>query len=228
MPYSGPGSGGVTIGNAVTGGTANRVLFIDGAGDLADSANLTFDGSAFAVGSDITIGFSTDVLLARDAANALALRNGTAAQNLRIYNTFTDASNYERCNMNWTANAFLIRTTQAGTGSARSLTVGTQGANSLIFQTNGNTRITIDTAGNMLWNIDNTLNVGATGGARPQSIFAATSIQIEGNNGLRLTNQTDGAGVAAGTLTNAPTAGDPAIWLPVTVNGSPRFVPCWA
>lgn len=37
--------GGMTIGEAVTGATANRVLYVDGSGDLADSSGLTYDGA---------------------------------------------------------------------------------------------------------------------------------------------------------------------------------------
>lgn len=38
----------------------------------------------------------------------------------------------------------------------------------------------------------------------------------------------DGAGTETGTLTNAPTAGDPAKWIPVNVNGTKLFIPAWA
>lgn len=42
-----------------------------------------------------------------------------------------------------------------------------------------------------------------------------------------LTNQVDGAGAGAGTLANAPAAGDPAFWVPISVNGANRFFPVW-
>jgi hypothetical protein len=41
------------------------------------------------------------------------------------------------------------------------------------------------------------------------------------------TNQITGAGVGAGTLTNAPSAGNPTFWLRIVVNGVQRFIPCW-
>lgn len=41
------------------------------------------------------------------------------------------------------------------------------------------------------------------------------------------TNLTDGAGVAAGTLTNAPVAGDPTKWVPIDDNGTTRYLPAW-
>lgn len=44
---------------------------------------------------------------------------------------------------------------------------------------------------------------------------------------LRLNGLTNGAGAALGTLANAPTAGDPAFWIPVNVAGTVRYVPAW-
>ena len=66
---------------------------------------------------------SADTKLFRDAANTLAQRNGTAAQAFRVYNTYTDASNYERGVFDWTttANTLTIGTQNAGTGIGRSL-----------------------------------------------------------------------------------------------------------
>ena len=64
---------------------------------------------------------NADVLLRRDAANTLAQRNGTNAQEFRLYNTYTDASNYERGFLKWDTNVLKIGTAKAGTGSARNL-----------------------------------------------------------------------------------------------------------
>ena len=38
---------------------------------------------------------------------------------------------------------------------------------------------------------------------------------------------TDGAAAAAGTLTNAPVAGDPAKWITINDNGTARHIPTW-
>lgn len=83
-----------------------------------------------------TIG-SYDLALARDAANTLAQRNGTNAQTLRVYNTYTDASNYERAKIAWDTNVLKIGTEKAGTGTARALEL----------QTDGTTRVTVATSG---------------------------------------------------------------------------------
>ena len=94
------------------------------------------DGSgngAFKLASVCAFGFSSgnpstalDTIITRDAANTLAQRNSTNAQTFRLYNTYTDASNYERLSIDWstTANTATISTQNAGTGSARNLAIG--------------------------------------------------------------------------------------------------------
>ena len=62
---------------------------------------------------------SFDLFIARDAANVLAQRNGTNAQTFRVYNTFTDASNYERLGLTWASNTCTISSENAGTGTKR-------------------------------------------------------------------------------------------------------------
>lgn len=59
--------------------------------------------------------------LAVDAANTLGLRNGANAHALNVYNTYTDASNYERVSVLWSSNVAYLRPQNAGTGSARIL-----------------------------------------------------------------------------------------------------------
>jgi hypothetical protein len=42
-----------------------------------------------------------------------------------------------------------------------------------------------------------------------------------------LTSWTNGAAAAAGTLTNAPAAGNPTKWIPIDDNGTTRYIPAW-
>ncbi len=72
---------------------------------------------------------NADVQLLRDAANTLAQRNGTNPQIFRIYNTFTDASNYERLTFSFASNIPTIQPEAAGTGTGRILAL--QGQSSL-------------------------------------------------------------------------------------------------
>ena len=92
---------------------------------LASSGNASAEirSSGLGLGSNSlswgSIGSTQDVILTRDAAAILAQRNSTNAQTFRIYNTFTDASNYERASIGWTSNTFVISPEKAGTGSIR-------------------------------------------------------------------------------------------------------------
>jgi hypothetical protein len=82
-----------------------------------------------------------DTILLRDAANTLALRNGTAAQAFRLYNTYTDATTFERANIFWDSNVLKIGTAKGADGGT---------ARALEFQTDGTTRLTIAaTTGNV-------------------------------------------------------------------------------
>ena len=58
-----------------------------------------------------------------ESANVLAQRNGLTAQAHYVYNTFTDASNYERGAFDWstTANLLSVGVQNLGTGAARDL-----------------------------------------------------------------------------------------------------------
>ena len=52
-------------------------------------------------------------------------------------------------------------------------------------------------------------------------------VTVDGDGSLHLTSQTSDAGAAGGTLTNAPTAGNPAFWWRIQVNGTNVAVPAW-
>jgi hypothetical protein len=131
--------------NANTGFTstaAARISFTGPNGTYATFEN----GTGLKIASNVdyswsdTVGNSTtsaDLRLFRDAANTLAQRNGVNAQAFNLYNTYTDASNYERGFMRFVSNTLRIGTEKLGTGTARNLE----------FQTDGVTRLTIAAAG---------------------------------------------------------------------------------
>lgn len=65
-----------------------------------------------------------DIKIIRDTTGVLALQNGVNNQSLRLYRTFTDASNYERLGFIATRTTrFAIAAENAGTGAARSLEI---------------------------------------------------------------------------------------------------------
>jgi hypothetical protein len=67
--------------------------------------------------SALIFGTSLDVKLYRDAAATLALRNGTNAQTLRVYRSYTDGANYSRFTHGWNASTALLMAEGLGTGT---------------------------------------------------------------------------------------------------------------
>ncbi len=108
--------------------TANSIsLILTGTSSLP---RVTFGGIGVLLGSGGFLRWSDnaqsnagtpDVIMARDAAATIAQRNGTNAQTFRLYNTYTDASNYERLGINWGSNIVSIKPEAAGTGTVRVL-----------------------------------------------------------------------------------------------------------
>jgi hypothetical protein len=121
-------------------------------------------GDVIGIGGNIALAFGsgdaaiTDLAIRRDAADVLAQRRTTNPQTYRIYNTYTDASNYERGKLEWSSNVLKIGTEKAGTGSARALEL----------QTDGTTRLTI----------------ASTGAATFSSSIDCTSVLVNGSQNL--------------------------------------------
>jgi hypothetical protein len=65
----------------------------------------------------ISNSYGTEVALYADAANTLAQRVGTNPQTFRVYNTYSDDSNYGRGFLRWNSNVFEIGMEKAGTGT---------------------------------------------------------------------------------------------------------------
>lgn len=82
------------------------------------------------------------------ATNALELRSGTNEQAFYVYNTFTDASNYERLKVGWDAfNGIQIAAEAAGTGNANKEIKIVTGGNNLAFAPGSTTKWTMDNNG---------------------------------------------------------------------------------
>ena len=82
-------------------------------------------GTGLSLASGLSVNFSNanvsvpDLHVLRDAANTLAQRNGTNAQESRIYGTYTDSSNYRRLAIAMTtAGVASIAPAGAGTGAS--------------------------------------------------------------------------------------------------------------
>ena len=158
---------------------------------------------AVAMGSGSSFGFSSlgtptgltlDTILVRDgAANTLALRNGAAAQTFRVYNTYTDASNFERGFMRWGSSILQIGAEGAGSGANRTVGIYVNGSN--YFGVGGiqSPIWNVVAAGHLQSGTDNTYDIGASGTNRPRDIYAGTSVRAgnrlyAGNGGVEIGN----------------------------------------
>ena len=78
----------------------------------------------------IRLGAANDVVIARDAATVLALKNGTNAQTLNVYNSFTTTSNYGRFSINATATGTHLIGQGLGATAASGALLSIQGSKS--------------------------------------------------------------------------------------------------
>ena len=95
----------------------------------------TYDGVMWQGGSygwtsagSVNGGSAIDTGLRRDAgAGLVSARNSTTPHDFRVYNTYTNASNYERGSIGYQSNVFTIGSYAAGTGTLRDIRVGVTG-----------------------------------------------------------------------------------------------------
>ena len=151
------------------------VFGVNGASQLIMASNVLFGWDGGALYNN-----GLDTILARDSADTLAQRRGVNAQTFRLYNTFTDASNYERLEFGVAvggngANTFTISAGNAGTGIKRDIFLQGQ---RLLFQTAGaNNRWIIDQNGVLSTPAgDNALDIGFFGASRPRNLYIGSTI----------------------------------------------------
>lgn len=163
-----------------TGGTLTTGTMNLGRGFLTSSNT----GSIF-VTSDtgsITFGAASDAILVRDTADTLAMRRGTNGQTLRIYGTYTDASNYERLFISSTAGGNSnVLTEGAGTGFPRNLNIGAGTGAAINFMAGGSAKWILQLTGMLIPNGDNLYDIGASGANRPRTIYVGTDLFTGGN-----------------------------------------------
>jgi hypothetical protein len=117
-----------------------------------------------------------DSAVQMSSTNTVEQRNGTNAQTLNIYATYTDASNYRRLRVD--AGSGFVGLEGIGTGSVgTNLTIDSLGTGSILLRTNATARWFVHGSLGSLWaNTDNTYDIGSGGANRPRSIYAGTSV----------------------------------------------------
>lgn len=115
---------------------------------------------------------SADAAIVRDASNTIALKNNANAQSFRVYNTFTNSSNYERAVLDWSTatNELTIGTQFAGTGISRTINFVRGGTKIFDFQSN-----TLRMSQDITFATNNANDIGATA-SRPRTIYSGTSV----------------------------------------------------
>lgn len=120
-----------TAGTVASSMDANgRPVFTSGSFAVTSTFNATMwnGGQIGWTASGAVTGTSTfETGFARDGAGLIAARASTTAHDLRIYNTYTNSSNYERGHIGWQSNVFTIGSYALGTGTLRSIALGVTG-----------------------------------------------------------------------------------------------------
>lgn len=169
-----------------------------------------------------------DACLQRDAANILAQRNGTNGQVLRVYNTYTDASNGEWMALTWTdvGNMAILETGKNGSGQGREL--GLIGNQIRFYVNNGAfSPWQMNTSGTIAGTPDNTYDIGASGATRPRNLFIGTSVttpQLLGSGSVpTIAGCGTGASITGGNMFGKVTLGTTPGTCVVTFNATPTF-----
>lgn len=175
-------------------------MYRPGAGRLSFAAGGT---PLFGVGNNylqiygsspsLQFGSSADLFLQREAANTLALRNGVNPQTVELYNTYTDASNYERASLRWTSNIFQIGTEKSGTGGGRGLYLASASGTVVL------------NACCLMFSSDNIKSIGNPADSRPANIYAGTKVEapiINATTEVQVAGVPQAKVVAAVSLTN--------------------------
>ena len=127
----------------------------------------TINAGSFVVGNRI-LNSAANTYLHFGTANVLDQHNSVNPQAFRIYNTYTDATTFERLNIKWDTNVLKIGTEKGTSGGV---------ARAMEFQTDGVTRLSFS-ADNIIAHISST------------NLITGTQIRIGGQT--RLSNRSDG------------------------------------
>lgn len=186
------------------------IVFSKGGSSLVTINNGTYGltlggGFGLQVGTDIRLGdtsnrrfvyWQNSIGLGDDSAGVLAQRAGTTAQTFRLYNTYTDASNYERLGINWASNICTIGVEQAGTGVPRVLNVNANNINAPTLPTAATVTAATGNGTTITYTAANTFSVG--------QVVSITGLTTTTGSSLNLSNQTiTTASATQFTVTNA-------------------------
>jgi hypothetical protein len=206
-------------------------LYVNGSVNLAATGNLLWADAAkdVRIGSGVLAAKTTGTVLIAIGLNSMSAGIITGNNDIGIgQNSLDIITDADGC-------------IGIGTSAGDSITTGDDQICIGRFSDAGAaTTITVALGYNAIVSASNTIALGGTGANACAVVIGATAavgtekllvmggIRMDADGGLDLRSQTDKAGASAGTLANAPTAGNPAIWVPITVNGTNYAFGAWA
>jgi hypothetical protein len=163
-------------------GAGTSALGISNDGNFYISAN---GGTPQKVATGATSSYFSN--LTQEDANDVGEYNGTTAQNLHVYGTYTNSSNFERTGLGWDATdgLFVLKNENAGTGQQRGIG----------FWIGNNVRWGIDTLSTLKPYTTNSFDIGvftSTSQFVPRTVYAGTSFDTltQGRHNFELCNDT--------------------------------------
>jgi hypothetical protein len=202
-------NGDVTSGTRIR-SLSNDLILGNTSGDV-----LRLNGTQVRVGGSLTFGANAtagpDIELYRDAIDTLAQRRSTNPQAFRVYNSYTDGSNYERGVVAWDTNVLKIGTEAAGTGSARDLRISTGSFFDVHVAGNrkfyvGSGFAQVDSGRLDLPGSTAQIKIGATGNTAPMLKRSTTSLQVRLADDSAFTNVQGKITTETAYTAGAPTA----------------------
>lgn len=154
-----------------------------------------------------------DITLNQNAASIISIKNtstGTAAFTQMVFNAGTAIGNLALLGSGFTT---------SGPNIAGALTLAGAGVGGIVLHANS--------AGGTIKLFNNSV-LGITASATALTLTSTVVLTLGGGTLLATSAAlTNGAAAALGTLTNAPAAGNPTKWIPISDNGTTRFIPAW-
>jgi hypothetical protein len=139
-------------------------------------------------------GGTLDLFIRRDAPGILAQRNGTNAQEFRIYNSYSNAGvDFSRLRIGPVdgAGKFYIMSESGGTGVVRGINIRAGAATEISLSVGSIDIVRLNSTSLGFYN-DNTYDIGASGANRPRNIYAGSSLFTGSGIGVGIYHPTFG------------------------------------
>ncbi len=214
----------VAVGSAPAWTTSPQLTFVKLGGTTSSFPGITFNGTEFQIvladNSAFTVARALGYIVGSNAGSAGALRVSNAATICTARNAAnsgnlhllaTDSSNRliigDDGGSGTAIASLLLKSTSSG--GALVLFGGTTSSFPALKRSSAELQVRLadDSAFGVLNALSLVVNTGT---------FLTSAVAL-----------TNGAGAGAGTITNAPAAGDPTKWIPINDNGTTRYIPCW-